>query len=266
MSPRHTAPALQAGRPRRDLAERVRPALPPHTCSWPAGPPRSRCSRPTPWSAASRGPPSTRAFVRHRRPSVLHRDLHPAVQALWEECSATSSSRSPALPDPLRRQVLRLPAQGGERAARASARRQRGADPAELPEVAESGRPGRGELRAVGVQPLRPPCMRSSSRPIPRKSGAFRAPRSGAEWAAQRIQGLSLARAILSGRAQPSLGHDQESHQRVQVSSLGPGQMWEACRDRVIERGGRVLLNVSGHPSRSRRWPRAGSVGDNAES
>ena len=65
-----------------------------------------------------------------------------------------------------------------------------------------------------------------------------------AEWAAQRIQGLSLAKAILSATTitkRPSkiktLIHE------FQYPRLGPGQMWEMCRDRVVERGHQVLLN-----------------------
>jgi protoporphyrinogen oxidase len=64
-----------------------------------------------------------------------------------------------------------------------------------------------------------------------------------AEWAAQRIQGLSLARVILNATALhrrmdtiKSLIHE------FQYPRLGPGQMWETCRDRVVERGHRVLL------------------------
>ena len=86
-----------------------------------------------------------------------------------------------------------------------------------------------------------------------------------AEWAAQRIQGLSLARALLSGTA---LNHRPATIKSLisqfKYPRLGPGQMWEACRDRVIERGGRVSAEPSGHAPRYRRWPRAGSDGDNA--
>ncbi len=63
-----------------------------------------------------------------------------------------------------------------------------------------------------------------------------------AEWAAQRIHGLSLARAILNATplnrrtaAIKSLIHE------FRYPRLGPGQMWEACRDRVVERGHSVL-------------------------
>jgi protoporphyrinogen oxidase len=65
-----------------------------------------------------------------------------------------------------------------------------------------------------------------------------------AEWAAQRIQGLSLVRALLSGtplNLRPATIKTLISH--FKYPRLGPGQMWEACRERIVERGGRVLLN-----------------------
>jgi protoporphyrinogen oxidase len=65
-----------------------------------------------------------------------------------------------------------------------------------------------------------------------------------AEWAAQRIQGLSLARAILSAtslnRRAPAI---KTLIQQFKYPRLGPGQMWERCADRVTELGGAVLLN-----------------------
>ena len=64
-----------------------------------------------------------------------------------------------------------------------------------------------------------------------------------AEWAAQRIQGLSLARAILSAA---SLNRRSTQIKTLihefQYPRLGPGQMWELTRDRVEALGGRVLL------------------------
>jgi protoporphyrinogen oxidase len=67
-----------------------------------------------------------------------------------------------------------------------------------------------------------------------------------AEWAAQRIQGLSLARAILSSIAITSRPAEVRTliHE-FKYPRLGPGQMWEACRDRIEQLGGRVLLQ---HP------------------
>jgi protoporphyrinogen oxidase len=64
-----------------------------------------------------------------------------------------------------------------------------------------------------------------------------------AEWAAQRIQGLSLARALLTAA---SLNKRSDTIKTLidefRYPRLGPGQMWEMCRDRIEERGGRVLM------------------------
>ena len=64
-----------------------------------------------------------------------------------------------------------------------------------------------------------------------------------AEWAAQRIQGLSLARAIITAASvnRRSTTIKTLIHQ-FQYPRLGPGQMWELCRDRVEQMGGTVLL------------------------
>jgi protoporphyrinogen oxidase len=64
-----------------------------------------------------------------------------------------------------------------------------------------------------------------------------------AEWAAQRIQGLSLAKAILSAASINRRSTDIKTliHE-FKYPRLGPGQMWETCRDRVVERGHQVLL------------------------
>jgi protoporphyrinogen oxidase len=65
-----------------------------------------------------------------------------------------------------------------------------------------------------------------------------------AEWAAQRIQGLSLARAILSAASlnKRSTAIKTLIHE-FQYPRLGPGQMWELTRDRVEAMGGQVLLS-----------------------
>jgi protoporphyrinogen oxidase len=64
-----------------------------------------------------------------------------------------------------------------------------------------------------------------------------------AEWAAQRIQGLSLARAILNATAlQKRMDTIKSLIHEFQYPRLGPGQMWETCRDRIVDRGHPVLL------------------------
>ena len=64
-----------------------------------------------------------------------------------------------------------------------------------------------------------------------------------AEWAAQRIQGLSLAKAILSATQLNKRSTKIKSLiNEFQYPRLGPGQMWEMCRDRIVELGNEVHL------------------------
>ena len=67
-----------------------------------------------------------------------------------------------------------------------------------------------------------------------------------AEWAAQRIQGLSLMRAILSATSlQKRSIHIKSLIESFRYPRLGPGQMWERAADRVEQFGGKVLLSHS---------------------
>ena len=63
-----------------------------------------------------------------------------------------------------------------------------------------------------------------------------------ADWAAQRIQGLSLARAILSAASVKQRNSIKTLVNEFRYPRLGPGQMWEMCRGRVQELGGRVAM------------------------
>ena len=64
-----------------------------------------------------------------------------------------------------------------------------------------------------------------------------------AEWAAQRIQGLSLARAILNATPLTRRGPAIKTMiDAFQYPRLGPGQMWERCTERVVALGGQVLM------------------------
>ena len=64
-----------------------------------------------------------------------------------------------------------------------------------------------------------------------------------AEWAAQRIKGLSLLRAVLAAAPiQRRSSKIKTLIREFQYPRLGPGQLWEQCRDRILESGGRVLL------------------------
>ncbi|HEV2146722.1 MAG TPA: NAD(P)/FAD-dependent oxidoreductase [Longimicrobiaceae bacterium] len=63
-----------------------------------------------------------------------------------------------------------------------------------------------------------------------------------AEWAAQRIQNLSLWSALRSAAGLNRRSRDIRTLiDEFQYPRLGPGQMWEAFRDRVVEMGGEVL-------------------------
>lgn len=71
-----------------------------------------------------------------------------------------------------------------------------------------------------------------------------------ADWAAQRIKGLSLWGAVTDGLKR-SLGLNKRPNDGQAVKTLletfryprlGPGMMWEAARDRIVERGGRMFM------------------------
>ena len=64
-----------------------------------------------------------------------------------------------------------------------------------------------------------------------------------AEWAAQRIQGLSLARAVLNATALNKRSTDIKTLiNEFDYPRLGPGQMWETCADLIAKAGHKVLL------------------------
>lgn len=72
-----------------------------------------------------------------------------------------------------------------------------------------------------------------------------------ADWAAQRIKGLSLWGAVTDGLKR-SLGLNKKPNDGMQTKTLlesfryprlGPGMMWEAARDRIVERGGDIRMD-----------------------
>jgi protoporphyrinogen oxidase len=72
-----------------------------------------------------------------------------------------------------------------------------------------------------------------------------------ADWAAQRIKGLSLGKAVIDGLKR-SLRLNRKPNDGMATKTLlesfryprkGPGMMWEAARDRVVEGGNRVLMD-----------------------
>ncbi|MEI6640721.1 MAG: NAD(P)/FAD-dependent oxidoreductase [Novosphingobium sp.] len=71
-----------------------------------------------------------------------------------------------------------------------------------------------------------------------------------ADWAAQRIKGLSLGAAVLDGLKR-SLGLNKRPNDGMQTKTLletfryprqGPGMMWEAARDKIVAAGSNVLM------------------------
>ncbi len=71
-----------------------------------------------------------------------------------------------------------------------------------------------------------------------------------ADWAAQRIKGLSLGAAVMDGLKR-SLGLNKAPNDGMQTKTLletfryprlGPGMMWEAARDHVVAGGNRVVM------------------------
>ena len=70
-----------------------------------------------------------------------------------------------------------------------------------------------------------------------------------ADWAAQRIKGLSLWGAVTDGLKRslglnkaPNDGAVKTLLETFRYPRLGPGMMWDAARDRIVERGGQVLM------------------------
>jgi protoporphyrinogen oxidase len=64
-----------------------------------------------------------------------------------------------------------------------------------------------------------------------------------AEWAAQRIQNLSLEKAIIAAVSLNKRStHIKSLINEFSYPRLGPGQMWELCADRIAALGNKVLL------------------------
>jgi len=71
-----------------------------------------------------------------------------------------------------------------------------------------------------------------------------------AEWGAQRIKGLSVAKALKHALLKPFMGQRDTAQKSTETSlierflypRLGPGQMWEEVARRVVDGGGTLLL------------------------
>ncbi len=74
-----------------------------------------------------------------------------------------------------------------------------------------------------------------------------------ADWAAQRIKGLSLGAAVLDGLKR-SLGLNKKPNDGMETKTLletfryprqGPGMMWDAARDKVVAMGNEVVMDTA---------------------
>jgi protoporphyrinogen oxidase len=68
-----------------------------------------------------------------------------------------------------------------------------------------------------------------------------------ADWAAQRIKGLNLYQAIIASFGVGKKPGGGDALIKTLINSfryprLGPGQMWERARDRIVERGGHMMM------------------------
>ena len=79
-----------------------------------------------------------------------------------------------------------------------------------------------------------------------------------ADWAAQRIKGLSLASAVKNAIL-PAPKKDKQNVIKTLINSfryprLGPGMMWEECAGRIRDMGGRILLGHSVEKCSQNEW------------
>jgi len=67
-----------------------------------------------------------------------------------------------------------------------------------------------------------------------------------ADWAAQRVKGLSLGNAIVNALMPKRNQKDITSLiEEFQYPKYGPGMMWEVCRDKVIAQGSKIVLETA---------------------
>ena len=156
-----------------------------------AGPPRDRVRGRGPGRRhrQDRGP--RRLPLRPRRPPLLHQ-----VQGGRGPLARGDERGVPPAPadvaDLLERQVPRLPAQGHGRRSRSSARSSSCAPASPTCGRPSSPRAARTTSSSGSPTASASASTSSSSRPTPRRCGASRRTELRAEWAAQRIKGLSF--------------------------------------------------------------------------
>ncbi len=82
-----------------------------------------------------------------------------------------------------------------------------------------------------------------------------------ADWAAQRIKGLSLSSAIKNALFKPRKVNSKDKLIKTLIDTFrypkkGPGMMWEACAKKVIEMGGQIRMGslVKGLEFNNNQW------------
>jgi protoporphyrinogen oxidase len=73
-----------------------------------------------------------------------------------------------------------------------------------------------------------------------------------ADWAAQRIKNLSLGAAVRDALFPSRRGSITSLIEEFRYPRLGPGMMWEVCRDRIVELGGEVRMRSTATELRHR--------------
>jgi protoporphyrinogen oxidase len=67
-----------------------------------------------------------------------------------------------------------------------------------------------------------------------------------ADWAAQRIKNLSLFSAVVNSILPKRNQKDIASLiEEFQYPKYGPGMMWEVCRDKIVDRGGEIVMETA---------------------
>lgn len=67
----------------------------------------------------------------------------------------------------------------------------------------------------------------------------------GADWAAQRIQNLSLIRAVMSALIKPAHGSVKTLIEEFHYPETGPGMMWQAFGEAIERDGGKIAMKTN---------------------
>ena len=192
--------------------------------------------------------------LRHRRPPVLHQGARGRGALARDPAGRGLPHAAPDEPHLLRRQAVRLPAQGQQRAARTSASSRRSAACCPTCGCACGRRRTRRSSRAGSPPASAGASTTTSSRPTPRRCGACPAassrptgPRSGSRTC--RCSPPSATRCGRAGTPRTITSLIEE----FQYPKYGPGMMWETAAKKV-EAKGRARSS-----SRRRSGPSTGS-------